>query len=87
VESQTRQVGVQDPGSCPYLFYVRTANSRHQENMISFLIVLRIALLRPHWILNILVPHVGISIPIFWISTSLGILGVSVIHTLRSRVA
>ncbi|KAJ7691058.1 hypothetical protein B0H14DRAFT_3664936 [Mycena olivaceomarginata] len=52
-----------------------------QDNMISFLIVLRIALLPPHWILNILMPHVGISIPIFWISTSLGILGVSVIHT------
>jgi hypothetical protein len=49
--------------------------------MISFLIVLRIAPLPPHWALNILAPHVGISIPIFWISTALGILGVSVIHT------
>jgi hypothetical protein len=49
--------------------------------MISFLIVLRIAPLPPHWVINILAPHVGISIPVFWISTALGILGVSVIHT------
>ncbi|KAJ7178625.1 hypothetical protein C8R43DRAFT_1084503 [Mycena crocata] len=54
---------------------------RNQDNMISFLIVLRIAPLPPHWALNILAPHVGISIPTFWISTALGILGVSVIHT------
>jgi co-chaperonin GroES (HSP10) len=49
--------------------------------MISFLIVLRIAPLPPHWVVNILAPHVGISIPVFWVSTALGILGVSVIHT------
>lgn len=49
--------------------------------MISFLIVLRIAPLPPHWVINILAPHVGITIPVFWISTALGILGVSVIHT------
>ncbi|KAJ7650433.1 hypothetical protein FB45DRAFT_887937 [Roridomyces roridus] len=52
-----------------------------KDNMISFLIVLRISPLPPHWVLNILAPHVGISIPVFWISTALGILGVSVIHT------
>ncbi|KAJ7274553.1 hypothetical protein B0H12DRAFT_1066584 [Mycena haematopus] len=51
------------------------------DNMISFLIVLRIAPLPPHWVINILAPHVGISIPVFWVSTALGILGVSVIHT------
>ncbi|KAF8207575.1 hypothetical protein K438DRAFT_1962494 [Mycena galopus ATCC 62051] len=53
----------------------------NQDNMISFLIVLRIAPLPPHWVVNIVAPHVGISIPVFWISTALGILGVSVIHT------
>ncbi|KAJ7104307.1 hypothetical protein B0H15DRAFT_809420 [Mycena belliarum] len=54
---------------------------RNQDNMISFLIVLRIAPLPPHWAINILAPHVGISIPVFWVSTALGIVGVSVIHT------
>jgi uncharacterized membrane protein YdjX (TVP38/TMEM64 family) len=53
----------------------------NKENMISFLIVLRIAPLPPHWVVNVVCPHVGIGIIPFWISTALGILGVSVIHT------
>jgi uncharacterized membrane protein YdjX (TVP38/TMEM64 family) len=53
----------------------------NKENMISFLIVLRIAPLPPHWVVNVLCPHVGISIVPFWVSTALGILGVTVIHT------
>jgi uncharacterized membrane protein YdjX (TVP38/TMEM64 family) len=53
----------------------------NKENMISFLIVLRIAPLPPHWVVNIVCPHVGIGIVPFWISTWLGILGVSIIHT------
>lgn len=53
----------------------------NKENMISFLIVLRIAPLPPHWVVNIICPHVGIGVVPFWISTALGILGVSVIHT------
>jgi len=53
----------------------------NKENIISFLIVLRIAPLPPHWVVNIICPHVGISIVPFWISTFLGIIGVTVIHT------
>jgi len=53
----------------------------NKENMISFLIVLRIAPLPPHWVVNVVCPHVGIGVVPFWISTALGILGVSVIHT------
>lgn len=53
----------------------------NKENMISFLIVLRIAPLPPHWVVNVVCPHVGIGIVPFWISTALGILGVTVIHT------
>lgn len=52
-----------------------------KENIISFLIVLRIAPLPPHWVVNVICPHVGIGLIPFWISTFLGILGVSVIHT------
>lgn len=52
-----------------------------KDNMISFLIVLRIAPFPPHWVVNVLCPHVGIGVVPFWISTWLGILGVSVIHT------
>lgn len=53
----------------------------NKENMISFLIVLRIAPLPPHWVVNVVAPHVGIGIVPFWFTTALGILGVSVIHT------
>lgn len=52
-----------------------------KENIISFLIVLRIAPLPPHWVVNVICPHVGIGIIPFWISTFFGIFGVSVIHT------
>ncbi|KIK73386.1 hypothetical protein PAXRUDRAFT_836259 [Paxillus rubicundulus Ve08.2h10] len=52
-----------------------------KDNIISFLIVLRIAPLPPHWVINVVCPHVGIGLIPFWISTWLGIFGVTVIHT------
>ncbi|KEP52659.1 SNARE associated protein [Rhizoctonia solani 123E] len=52
-----------------------------RDNLMSYLIVIRIAPFPPHWVVNVLCPHVGIGIPRFWISTFLGIMGVSVIHT------
>ena len=53
----------------------------HKDDIISFLIVLRIAPLPPHWVVNVICPHVGIGVIPFWISTFLGIFGVTVIHT------
>ncbi|KAI0059160.1 hypothetical protein BV25DRAFT_1829193, partial [Artomyces pyxidatus] len=55
--------------------------SSQRANIIPFLIVLRIAPLPPHWVVNVLCPHLGIGIVPFWISTFLGIFGVTVIHT------
>ncbi|KAI0703824.1 hypothetical protein BC835DRAFT_1262421 [Cytidiella melzeri] len=52
-----------------------------KDNLISFLIVLRIAPFPPHWVVNVVCPHVNIGVVPFWISTWLGIFGVSVIHT------
>ncbi|KAF9223552.1 hypothetical protein BS17DRAFT_754729 [Gyrodon lividus] len=52
-----------------------------KDNIISFLIVLRIAPLPPHWVINVVCPHVGIGLIPFWASTWLGIFGVTVIHT------
>jgi len=52
-----------------------------RENLLSYLIVLRIAPFPPHWVVNVLAPHLGIGIIPFWVSTFLGIIGVSVIHT------
>ncbi|EOQ99844.1 hypothetical protein E3P92_02039 [Wallemia ichthyophaga] len=46
----------------------------------SYLILLRIAPLPPHWVLNLVAPHMGISLFTFWGSTALGVAGVSTIH-------
>ncbi|KDE07420.1 hypothetical protein MVLG_02287 [Microbotryum lychnidis-dioicae p1A1 Lamole] len=54
--------------------------SKHNDNLISYLIVLRIAPLPPHWVVNVVAPHLGISVYKFWISTFFGIMGVSYIH-------
>ncbi|KAH9972707.1 hypothetical protein BGW80DRAFT_1437420 [Lactifluus volemus] len=55
--------------------------SAQRANLIPFLIVLRIAPLPPHWVINVLSPHLGIGLIPFWCSTFLGIFGVTVIHT------
>jgi uncharacterized membrane protein YdjX (TVP38/TMEM64 family) len=55
--------------------------SAQRANLIPFLIVLRIAPLPPHWVVNVLAPHLGIGLIPFWCSTFLGIFGVTVIHT------
>ncbi|GBE88482.1 oxalate transporter [Sparassis latifolia] len=55
--------------------------SEQKDNIISYLIVLRIAPFPPHWVVNVLCPHLGIGIVPFWVSTWLGIFGVTVIHT------
>ena len=52
-----------------------------RSNLLSYLIVLRIAPFPPHWVINVLAPHLGVRILPFWISTWLGIFGVTVIHT------
>ena len=49
-------------------------------NMISYLMILRIAPLPPHWMVNIICPHLNIGIPLFWSSTFLGVLAPSFIH-------
>lgn len=54
---------------------------RQRDDMLSYLIVIRMMPLPPHNIVNILAPHLGIKIPLFWISTFFGIFAVSVIHT------
>ncbi|CAO1616144.1 unnamed protein product [Jaminaea pallidilutea] len=54
---------------------------RQRDDMLSYLIVIRMMPVPPHNIVNILAPHLGIRIPLFWFSTFCGIFAVSVIHT------
>lgn len=53
---------------------------QQQGNMFSYLIILRIAPLPPHWMVNIAAPHLSISVPLFWLSTFFGVMAVSFIH-------
>ncbi|PWN30736.1 hypothetical protein BDZ90DRAFT_216408, partial [Jaminaea rosea] len=53
---------------------------RQRDDMLSYLIVIRMMPVPPHNIVNILAPHLGIGIPLFWFSTFCGIFAVSVIH-------
>jgi len=52
-----------------------------KHNLFTFLIIIRLAPLPPHWVVNIMCPHVGIGLGIFWLSAAAGIFGVTVIHT------
>ncbi|PWN39339.1 hypothetical protein IE81DRAFT_326659 [Ceraceosorus guamensis] len=52
-----------------------------QDNLLSYLIVIRMMPLPPHNVVNLLAPHLGIQVPLFWLSTFFGIFAVSVIHT------
>ncbi|CAO1629673.1 unnamed protein product [Sympodiomycopsis kandeliae] len=54
---------------------------RQQNDLLSYMIVIRMMPLPPHNVVNILAPHLGIKLPLFWISTFFGIFAVSVIHT------
>lgn len=54
---------------------------QQKDNIFSFLIILRIAPLPPHWVINLVCPHVGIGLIPFWSSTWLGVFGATVIHT------
>lgn len=53
---------------------------QQRSNMVSYMIVLRMSPLPPHWMVNIAAPHLSISIPLFWISTFFGVMAVSFIH-------
>ncbi|SPO30171.1 uncharacterized protein UTRI_06010 [Ustilago trichophora] len=55
--------------------------AQHEDNLLSYLIVIRMMPLPPHNIVNILSPHLGIPLGLFWLSTFFGIFAVSVIHT------
>lgn len=59
----------------------RAVLDRQRDDMLSYLIVIRMMPVPPHNIVNILAPHLGIKLPLFWFSTFCGIFAVSVIHT------
>ncbi|WAR58105.1 hypothetical protein PtB15_5B337 [Puccinia triticina] len=57
------------------------ATKTNKLDLFAYLVVIRISPLPPHWVVNLLAPHVGIRLGTFWLSTCLGILPVTLIHT------
>ena len=49
-------------------------------DVFAFLVVLRISPVPPHWVANFVAPHLGIGVPLFWMSCFVGIAPISVIH-------
>ena len=86
VEGQGRSIGAEGRGSksqfnfipnrievCLQCEILPTKEAKH--------FFLRIAPFPPHWVINIVCPHLNIGIWQFWISTFSGVMGVTVIHT------
>lgn len=51
-----------------------------QDNLLSYLVIIRMSPVPPHFVVNLIAPHLGIPIPMFWLSTALGVTAVSFIH-------
>ncbi|KAA1084115.1 hypothetical protein PGT21_017935 [Puccinia graminis f. sp. tritici] len=60
---------------------VKLSTKTNKLDLFAYLVVIRISPLPPHWVVNLLAPHVGIRLGVFWLTTCLGILPVSLIHT------
>lgn len=59
---------------------IKIASRTSSYDLFSYLVILRISPLPPHWVVNLLAPHLGIPRGIFWASTFVGIAGISLIH-------
>ncbi|PLW18771.1 hypothetical protein PCANC_10921 [Puccinia coronata f. sp. avenae] len=60
---------------------LKLSTKTNKLDLFAYLVVIRISPLPPHWVVNLLAPHVGIRLGVFWLTTCLGILPVTLIHT------
>ncbi|KAK0544528.1 hypothetical protein OC846_006042 [Tilletia horrida] len=54
--------------------------SAYNDNLFSYMVIIRMMPVPPDSVLNLLAPHLGISIPLFWTSAVGGIFAVSFVH-------
>src|SRR2546423_4732020 len=52
----------------------------HSQNLLNYIIVLRLSPFPPNWFANIAAPHVGVPLKIFFIGTFFGVAAPSLIH-------
>lgn len=55
------------------------AVAEHRHNLLSYLVLVRMTPI-PHFVVNLVCPHLGVPIGIFWLSALLGVLPQAVIH-------
>lgn len=56
------------------------ARVRQEANLLSYMVVLRMSPVPPHSVVNIVSPHMGVGLGVFWLSTALGTAAISFIH-------
>lgn len=57
------------------------AVAQHRHNLLSYLILLRLMPVPPDFVINIIAPHLGVSVVPFWISCVVGVSAETLIHT------
>lgn len=59
----------------------KSVTQQYQHHMLSYLTMLRMMPIPPHFLVNIMAPHLGISLSTFWLSTLLGVCCSSLVYT------
>ncbi|WFD23349.1 hypothetical protein MEQU1_002038 [Malassezia equina] len=59
----------------------KSVTQQYQHHMLSYLTMLRMMPIPPHFLVNIMAPHLGISLSTFWPSTLLGVCCSSLVYT------
>lgn len=54
---------------------------QYEDRLLTYLTILRMMPVPPHFVVNIIAPHLGVPVPTFWLSTLLGVISSSLIHT------
>ncbi|WFD19723.1 hypothetical protein MCAP1_001959 [Malassezia caprae] len=59
----------------------KSITEQYQHNMLSYLTMLRMMPIPPHFLVNIMAPHLGIPLPTFWLSTLGGVCCSTLVYT------
>ncbi|WFD26537.1 hypothetical protein MNAN1_001520 [Malassezia nana] len=59
----------------------KTTTQQYRHHMLSYLTMLRMMPVPPHFLVNIMAPHLGIPLSTFWWSTLLGVFCSSLVYT------
>ncbi|MES1914510.1 MAG: hypothetical protein MHM6MM_006572 [Cercozoa sp. M6MM] len=63
------------------LNYLKTqVEKRHNFDLLSFMLFLRLSPLLPNWLINVSSPHVGVPMWLFFSATFLGLIPANVVH-------